>query len=98
MIKYLENSKDFEELTKNRTIVDFYADWCGPCKMMGMVLEELDKIQDLNILKINTDKHPELATRYGIMSIPTLFIMENNKEIKKHIGYMAKQELEEFIK
>lgn len=98
MIKYLENSKDFEELTKNRTIVDFYADWCGPCKMMGMVLEELDKTQDLNILKINTDKHPELATRYGIMSIPTLFIMENNKEIKKHIGYMAKQELEEFIK
>lgn len=98
MIKYLENSKDFEELTKKRTIVDFYADWCGPCKMMGMVLEELDKTKDLNILKINTDKHPELAAKYGIMSIPTLFIMENNKEIKKNIGYMSKQELEEFIK
>ncbi len=97
MIKHLENSDNFIELTKERTIVDFYADWCGPCKMMGLVLEELDAKEDLNILKVNTDKHPELSTKMGVMSIPTLFVIENNKEIKKHIGYMSKEELSKFI-
>lgn len=98
MIKHLENKDDFESMTKSRCLVDFYADWCGPCKMMGLVLEELSKTDSIDILKINTDKHPEISAKFGVMSIPTIILMENSKEIKKHIGYMSKEELEGFIK
>ncbi|MCI8498679.1 MAG: thioredoxin [Bacilli bacterium] len=98
MIKHLENTADFESLTKNRCLVDFYADWCGPCKMMGVVLEEIAKDQDIEILKINTDRHPELAAKFGVMSIPTIILMENSKEVKKNIGFMTKENLIEFLK
>lgn len=98
MIKHLENTADFESLTKNRCLVDFYADWCGPCKMMGVVLEDIAKDQDIEILKINTDRHPELATKFGVMSIPTIILMENSKEVKKNIGFMTKESLLEFLK
>ena len=71
MIKYLENENDFEnEINKEFVLVDFYADWCGPCKMMGKVLEEMD----LNILKINVDNFPDIAREFKVMSIPTLII------------------------
>ena len=95
MIKYLENENDFEnEINKEFVLVDFYADWCGPCKMMGKVLEEMD----LNILKINVDNFPDIAREFKVMSIPTLIIFENGKEIKKNIGMMRKSDLESWIK
>ncbi len=95
MIKYLENENDFEnEINKEFVLVDFYADWCGPCKMMGKVLEEMD----LNILKINVDNFPDIAREFKVMSIPTLIIFENGKEIKKNIGMMSKSDLESWIK
>ena len=95
MIKYLENENDFEnEINKEFVLVDFYADWCGPCKMMGKVLEEMD----LNILKINVDNFQDIAREFKVMSIPTLIIFENGKEIKKNIGMMSKSDLESWIK
>ena len=94
MIKYLEKEEDFNELIKKEIIVDFYADWCGPCKMVGAELEELD---ELNVLKVNVDDYPAIATKYGVMSIPTLIKFNNSEEIKKVIGYRTKEELlEEF--
>ena len=98
MIKYLEKSSDFEALTKKRCLVDFYADWCGPCQMMGQVLEKNEDSIDIPIIKINTDKHSEIATKIGVMSIPTLILMENSKEIAKKIGFMPKEEIIDFIK
>ena len=96
MIKYLENENDFEkEISKEFILVDFYADWCGPCKMMGKVLEEMDNI---DILKVNVDSYPNIAREFKVMSIPTLIIFENGKEVKKNIGMMSKSDLESFIK
>lgn len=95
MIKYLEKEVNFEkEVNKEKVLVDFFAEWCGPCKMMGQVLENIDA----NILKVNTDEFPEIARKFGIMSIPTLILFENGKEIKKNIGFMSKDEVEDFIK
>lgn len=94
MIKYLEN--DFEkEIENKKVLVDFYADWCGPCKMMGQVLEEINEI---DVLKVNVDKFPELAQKYGVMSIPSIFIFENGSPIKNRVGYMNIEELNDFIK
>lgn len=98
MIKHLENEADFDKFTKERCLVDFYADWCGPCKMMGQLLESMGDSLNLPVVKVNTDQFQELSSKFGVMSIPTLIIMENGKEIKKHIGFMSQSDLEEFIK
>lgn len=98
MIKYLENQDDFENITQEKCLVDFYADWCGPCKMMGSLLESMGDALSVKVLKINTDKFPTLSQKMGVMSIPTLIMMENGKEIKRHIGFMPEDELKNFIK
>lgn len=95
MIKYLEKEADFNEAIKGDIIVDFYADWCGPCKMIGSILEEID---DFNILKVNVDDFKDIAIKYGIMSIPTLIKFKDGEEVKKVIGYRTKEELLEDFK
>ncbi len=92
MVKYLEN-ENFEEVIKSGVwIVDFYADWCGPCKMLGPILEELDR----NVLKVNVDNHEELATEFGVMSIPTICFFKDGKLENKVIGFRNKEEIEEI--
>ncbi len=95
MIKYLEKEEDFNNLIQNRVLVDFYADWCGPCKRLGTILEE---INDIDILKVNVDLFQNISNKYGVMSIPTIIIFDKGNEIKKSIGFKAKNELLEFIK
>lgn len=96
MINYLEKESDFEkEINKELILVDFYADWCGPCKAMMPILEELENIQ---ILKINVDLFPDLASSYGIMSIPTLILFKNGKELDKKVGLINKSNLEKWLK
>lgn len=99
MIVHLENLENFEkEVQGDLVIVDFYADWCGPCQMLAPVLEQLDKEIDIKIVKINTDFVPELARMFRVMSIPTLLLFRNNKFVKKELGYMPIERLREFIK
>lgn len=93
MIKYLEKENLNDLIGNEITLVDFYADWCGPCKMLGNVLENMD----LNVIKINTDKFPELAQKFGVMSIPTVVIYKNKKEVNKFIGFKSKEEIKEII-
>ena len=94
MIKYLE--KDFnKEIVKNKILVDFYADWCGPCRMMGEVLE---KLNDIDILKVNVDKFPEIAKEYVVMSIPTLILFEKGIIKKSNVGFLDIDSIKEFIK
>lgn len=96
MIKYLE--KNFDEEIKNKKIlVDFYANWCGPCKMLGEVFEEVENKIDIDILKIDVDAFPEIASRYNVFSIPTLYLIENSNIIKSHVGYLNPKELLSFI-
>ena len=94
MIKYLE--KDFDnEIANKKILVDFYADWCGPCRMQGEVLKDFN---DIDVLKVNVDMHPDISKRFGIMSIPTLILFENGKQLKSHTGFMNISDLEEFVK
>lgn len=95
MIKYLEKNEFSKEIEKKRILVDFFADWCGPCKMLGEVLEDM---KDVDVLKVNVDLFPDIAKKYGIMSIPTLIIFEDGQEIKKNIGFMSEEEIREFLK
>lgn len=93
MIKHYEGEK-FEEL-KGLYLIDFYADWCGPCKMLGQVLEQLEGI---NIIKINVDENEELAKEYKVMSIPYLLLIKDGKVEKELLGFRSKDDLEEEIK
>lgn len=94
---HLEN-EDFNELIKEKTVVDFYATWCGPCKMLGPIFEEVSKNSSIKFVKIDIDNHEELCREYKVMSVPTLILFENGKEIRRNIGFISKEKLEEFIK
>lgn len=94
MVKHLEN-ENLNDLVKDGIVlVDFYAEWCGPCKMLGPVLEELD----YNVIKVDVDIHNELAIKNGVMSVPTVFIYQNGEVKDKFIGFRSKEEIEEILK
>ena len=93
MIEEIKNSEEFENEIKSNAIVfaDFYAEWCMPCKMLGKVLEEVEK--DLEVVKVNVDEHQDLAAKFKVMGVPTLVLYDNNEIVKKVSGYMDKEEL-----
>jgi len=93
MIRYYNNEIIDELVKEDITLVDFYADWCGPCKMLGSVLEKLD----YNIVKINTDQFPELSKQFAVMSIPTVLIYKDEKNLAKFIGFRSKEKIENII-
>lgn len=95
MIKYLENNDLKSEIKDKKVLIDFYADWCNPCKMLGTTLEE---ITEIDIIKVNVDKFPDIAREYGIMSIPAVYIYNNNEVINKFVGLKSKEEIESIIK
>lgn len=97
MIKHYSKEEDFNEIIKNKVLVDFYADWCGPCKMLAMEIEKAASEIDIDIVKVNVDEEEDIARRYGVMSIPTLILFENGQELKKTIGFMPKERIKEFI-
>ena len=87
--------EDFKELTKEKTLVDFYATCCGPCNMLAPVVEKISNT--IKVVKIDTDKYEDLSREYGIMSIPCLILFENGKEVKRNIGFIDEDKLKEFI-
>ena len=95
MIKHLEKEEDFNNLIDEKVLVDFYADWCGPCQRLAPILED---IEGIDIIKINVDEFDELSRQYGVMSIPTLILFNKGEEVKKSIGFKTKEEIEDMIK
>ena len=87
------NGEDLAKL-EGLYLIDFYADWCGPCKMMSPILEQL---KDINIIKINVDENEELAKKYKVMSIPNMFLLKDGKVEKQLIGFHSKEDLEQEI-
>lgn len=99
MVIYLENEKDFAEIIKTGTVlVDFYADWCGPCRMIAPILDEIaQENKDVKILKVDVDNFRGLAQLFSIYSIPTLKLFKDGKDVKTKTGFVPKKKLLEFI-
>ena len=95
------NQSDFEnEIKEGVVLVDFFATWCGPCRMMGVILEEVDKEIEgkAKIVKIDVDQNQDLARRFGVMSIPTLILFKNGQMVQKSVGVMQKNQCVDLIK
>jgi thioredoxin 1 len=95
------NEDNFEKLVLNSDVpvlVDFYADWCGPCRMVGPVLEELaQETADAKIVKVNIDHSPQLAIRYGVNSIPNMKVFDEGKVVDEHVGLANKNRLKAML-
>ncbi|UOF88794.1 thioredoxin [Fodinisporobacter ferrooxydans] len=89
--------QDFEQSVQGNTpvLVDFWAAWCGPCKMLSPIVDEVsDELSgQLVVGKLNVDENPQTAQKYGIMSIPTLLVFKNGQVVKQLVGYMSKNDL-----
>lgn len=94
-MRYLENEDLTKEIKEGLHIVDFYAEWCGPCQMMSMIL---DKITDIDIIKVNVDKFQKLVSEYNIMSIPKLLFIKDGKVINEYKGFQSEEKIKEEIK
>ncbi len=80
-------------------LVDFWASWCGPCKMLSPVVDQLsEEIKDVKFVGVNVDEAERPAVKYGISSIPCLILFENGQEVKRSVGFKPKQALAEFLK
>ena len=94
------NGQAFEaEVLKaeGKVLVDFYADWCGPCKMLSPILEELEKEGKVKVCKINVDEENALAMQFRVSSIPMLVLFENGQALRTTLGYQSKDKLLDFI-
>lgn len=96
----IQNTNEYDELLKNNksVFVDFYADWCGPCKMVGPIVEELSNEEtDVKFVKVNVDNTPDIAQRYGIMSIPTLLAFKDGELAGSIVGFQPKEVIKELV-
>ena len=96
---YNENFADFIQNSEVPVLVDFWATWCGPCRMIAPIVEEISDTYDgrLNVCKVDVDEAEQVAMQFGIMSIPTLMIFKDGAEQERIVGYRSLQELTELI-
>lgn len=95
-VKKLEYANFQNEIggSKGIVLVDFYADWCGPCKMLSPIVDEISEERgDIVVGKVNIDENMEIAAAYNVMSIPTLIVYKDGKEYARSLGYKQKQDI-----
>ena len=94
--------KDFQKTvidSKKKVLVDCYADWCGPCRMLGPIVDKVsEENTDYEFYKLNVDDAEELSMKYGIMSIPTLLVFNNGELVNKSVGLIQKEKVKELLK
>ena len=101
MVKAIDTAAFRAALEAQKTlVVDFWAEWCGPCRMLAPVMEELSEAPDLGaeFVKIDVDDNPDLAREYSIMSIPCVMVFKNGAPVAKNVGFAPKKAMEEFIR
>ena len=100
-LKHL-NSENFEEEVNSGkvTLVDFFATWCGPCKMLGPVLEQVaDEVKEnVNVVKLDIDENMDIAKQFGVMSVPTMVIFKDGKEVDRIVGLRQKSQIIDALK
>jgi thioredoxin 1 len=95
------DNTNLEETIKDEKLVllDFYADWCGPCKMIGPVLEQVaGENEDIKVVKVNVDENISLAQQYGVQGIPALFVVKDGEVVAQKAGFMPKDALVNWVK
>ena len=97
MVRILESENFDKEIQEDIILVDFYASWCPPCKMLAPVLEEVASSRKYVVGKINIDENIEIAKKYNVDSVPTLIVFKNGKEVDKEVGYMEKNQVIELL-
>ena len=100
MLKHIKDSAEFNnETAKGKVLVDFFATWCGPCKMLAPIVEKVaSEHEDITVLKIDVDEVPDVAAKYGIRSIPTLILFEDGKAVDMKLGFMPEESVLRFAK
>ncbi len=84
---------------KGKVLVDFWAEWCGPCMMLGPIIGEVsEEVDDVKFCKVNCDEARDVALQFGIMTIPNLIVFENGEQVNQSIGYIEKEDVLELIK
>ena len=98
---YEVTDSNIQELlaSANPVVIDFWAPWCGPCKMMLPIVDELSKQYDgkVNVGKLNVDENPDTCEQYGIMNIPTMLFFQNGELVNRHVGACRKQDLAQLF-
>ena len=98
VLKLTKEIFDTIQHTDKKVLIDFYAEWCGPCKMVSPIVDELaDEHPEFLIAKVNVDEEQSLAAQFGVMSIPTLVVIENGKILKQSVGAMPKAKILEML-
>ena len=101
MVKKLDTQNFADEVlnTSGTVLVDFYADWCGPCKMVSPIVDEIaNEHPELKVGKVNVDEEPVLAAKFGVMSIPALFVVKEGKVVNQALGARPKQQILDLVK
>lgn len=98
-VVYADSTNLEEQVKDGIVILDFYADWCGPCKMIGPVLEQVaNENSDVKVVKVNVDENIGLAQKYGVQGIPALFVLKQGKVVSQKAGFMPKDAIVKWVR